>query len=363
LKKVSNGLRAGHVFLDTRRKRLQCLNETARQLHREGLPLTPTDLPRGSLRTLSGQAVTANDLPLVVAWRTQASAEARFRWQRDGGVTWEVTWAATPLLEADEQLLGVVGSVVCQPPQPDIRSMAELAHDLRTPLQSLRLLCSLVERMPKADDELRQALETMRVAADRAVQVGLQLLDCCRGPVAQPRKDSREWFAMQPFLVGLAGEQAALAQGKGLSLTTDFTPVAGMEILSDPVRLGRILSNLLVNAIRYTPLGRVEFRAAWRQEPGHRQLELSVVDTGPGISQEEQESIFQPFERGRAGRDSDSGGSGLGLAVVERLVEELQLTLDVYSEFGRGSAFHLVVPENLVRAVPDSAALETLPNA
>jgi signal transduction histidine kinase len=75
-----------------------------------------------------------------------------------------------------------------------------------------------------------------------------------------------------------------------------------------------------------------------------------VVDTGAGISREEQESIFQPYERGRAAKESDSGGSGFGLAVVDRLVSELGLSLEVYSEYGRGSAFHLSLPAALLRA-------------
>jgi signal transduction histidine kinase len=121
---------------------------------------------------------------------------------------------------------------------------------------------------------------------------------------------------------------------------------------TDRVRLGRLLANLLVNAVRYTPQdGRVELKASWRDGSQGQVLALSVLDTGPGISQEEQESIFQPYERGQAGRDSDSGGSGLGLAVVDRLVEELALELEVYSEYGRGSAFHLLVPTYMLRQV------------
>jgi signal transduction histidine kinase len=78
-------------------------------------------------------------------------------------------------------------------------------------------------------------------------------------------------------------------------------------------------------------------------------LIISVEDTGVGISPEEQESIFQPFERGRAAKEGDSGGSGLGLAIVDRLVEELSLRLEVYSEYGKGSTFHLVIPVNMLR--------------
>jgi signal transduction histidine kinase len=124
-----------------------------------------------------------------------------------------------------------------------------------------------------------------------------------------------------------------------------------MEILADRVRLGRLLANLLVNAVRYTPAGQVVLSAEWREGAEGKALAVGVVDTGPGISTEEQESIFQPFERGRAGKDDDSGGSGLGLAVVDRLVEELGLELEVFSEFGRGSAFHLLIPAGRLRPV------------
>src|SRR5262249_33088656 len=132
---------------------------------------------------------------------------------------------------------------------------------------------------------------------------------------------------------------------------TDFSASQGWEVRTDRQRLMRILSNLLVNAIRYTPLGRVEFTTSWRDEAKGRALAISVVDTGVGISTEEQESIFQPFERGRAAKDSDSGGSGLGLSVVDRLVEELGVVLEVYSEHGRGSAFNLLLPATMLRAV------------
>ena len=99
-----------------------------------------------------------------------------------------------------------------------------------------------------------------------------------------------------------------------------------MEVHTDSTRLGRLLGNLLNNAIRYTSTGRVRLHAGWISEGGKQTLILTVEDTGTGLATEDQESIFQPFHRGRAGKaDSDSGGSGLGLAVVDRLIHELGL--------------------------------------
>ncbi len=355
-KKPISSVRVGHVYLDVRQRRLHLLNQATRELHNDGVPFTASDLSQSPLQTPKGAAVTVADIPLLVAWREEQPVEAEFVLPRENGTVWHVAWTATPLRDTRGDLLGIVGAVICGPPGPDWRKLAELAHDLRTPLQSLRLLCDLLDRLPQNDAELATIVASMRCTAERAVQLALELLDCCSEPAQRGDRESSKWFALEPFLQSLAAEQAAAAQSKGLALITDFQAAQGWEVDTDRSRLGRVLANLLVNAVRYTSMGRVEFTASWRQEGDLRRLALGVVDTGPGISQEEQESIFEPFERGRAGKEGDTGknepdtgGSGLGLAVVDRLVQELGLEIEVYSEHGRGSAFHLLVPESLLR--------------
>jgi signal transduction histidine kinase len=227
----------------------------------------------------------------------------------------------------------------------------------------LGLLVELAESAQEDQAELNELLTRIRASAERAMGIAQELLEWSRGPVPKGgRLAERGWVALEPFLTGLAAEQQVAAQNKSLALVANVAATRGWEAHSDRVRLGRLLSNLLVNAIRYTTTGQVEFTASWRNDrnarngstPG-RKLALSIVDTGAGISLEEQESIFQPFERGRAGKEGDSGGSGLGLAVVDRLVEELGLELEVYSEYGRGSAFHLLLPGVSLRCVQEPA--------
>jgi hypothetical protein len=349
VKDTAPAARVGHVFLDVRERRLHLLNEAARQLHAEGVPLTPEDGSLAQLRTPDGAAVSAKELPLLRAWRQGEPVDVQFVLTRDSGPPWQIGWTASPLRNSRAQLVGILGTVRCGPPEPDPRRMAELAHDLRTPLQSIRLLCAMLERHPQVDAELTKTLEAIRTAGDRAVQIALDLLEHCRGPARKTAKQDPGWFALEPFLGALAREQNVIAQSKGLVLATDLDAIRGWEIRTDRTRLARALANLLVNAIRYTTLGRVMLATSWRDDPEGRVLVLCVTDTGPGISEEEQESIFQPFERGRAGRESDSGGSGLGLAVVDRLADELGLNIEVYSEFGRGSTFHLLVPMSKLR--------------
>jgi signal transduction histidine kinase len=230
--------------------------------------------------------------------------------------------------------------------------MAGLAHDLRTPLNAITLQVAVLHHLAAANPDLAKVLEGIQSSAERALRVGKDLLNWCRGPGYRGREVELSWFPLEPLLTDLAREQNLSAQGKELVLATDFGASRGWEVHTDRSRLGRILSNLLVNAIRYTPRGRVEFTTTWQDEPRGRTLAIGVVDTGVGITPEEQESIFQPFERGKAGKEVDSAGSGLGLAVVDRLVEELGVELEVYSEHGRGSAFHLHMPVKMLRPQP-----------
>jgi len=341
--------RVGHVYLDTHRWVLYCLNPRARDLIREGVPLTGAAPEPQTLRTLDGEVVLADDLPLVRAWRVRLPQEITLAWHRPGLPVQHLTWNAAPCLTADGQVAGVLATVIVGPPALDWEVLAGLAHDLRTPLQTLRLVVPLLEELIPPEGEARQFLDRLKSGTDRALSVGLDLLEWCRGPVQGGRAVQWAWFALEPFLTSLAAEQTLVAQRKGIALRTHLDAVRGVEVHSDPVRLGRLLINLLANAVRYTPAGGVRLAADWRQEPGgERILFLSVMDTGAGISQEDQESIFQPFEQGKAGRESDSG-SGLGLAVVDRLVRELKLAIEVFSHPGQGSTFQLLIPASVLR--------------
>jgi signal transduction histidine kinase len=355
--------RLGQVFLDVRRRHLSFLDPVARQLHEEGVPFSPADLAGRPLLSPAGEAVTAADLPLIVSWREGRPVEAIFFFTPPQGLRQQLVWNTSPVRDSQGEITGVVGTVRCGPPEPDWQAMAGLAHDLRTPLNAITLQLAVLEHLTAANPQLSKVLDGIRSSADRALQVGQDLLSWCRGPGQQGRSVEKDWFALEPLLADLGREQGLAARGKGLLLATDFSASRGWEVATDRTRLARILSNLLVNAVRYTSRGRVEFTTSWREEPEGssrppdgthaRVLAIGIVDTGVGITAEEQDSIFQPFERGRAGKEGDSGGSGMGLAVVDRLVEELGLDLEVYSEYGRGSAFHLLLPAEMLR--PGSA--------
>jgi signal transduction histidine kinase len=345
-----SGVPVGQVYLDVRRRLLYCLDDTARRLEREGVPFTSVDSARPCLTTLAGRPVADVDLPLRKAWRDGQPAEAVFVLSVAGSPVRHLQWTASPLRDASRQLVAVVGTVLVHPPEPDWQMLAGLAHDLRNPLHALRL--SLDDLPAEADlpENLRDPLGRVRRAAERALSVGKDLLEWARGPAQGGRRVEAAWFSLEPFLAGLVEEQAVAARRKGLRLLENLRPAQGWEVQSDRVRLSRLLANILANAVRYTATGRVEFAASWRQDAAGRQLCLGVHDTGAGISPEEQESIFQAFERGTAGRSDSTGGSGLGLTVVDTLVQELHLALEMSSDPGRGTSFQLLIPGTLLRS-------------
>jgi signal transduction histidine kinase len=346
-------IRVGHVYLDAHRRTIYCLNDTARELLHEGVPLDGAIPATSTLRTLDGEPVPANELPITRAWSERRPCEGTFLLAGSDGVARHLTWNASPLGDAQGNVRGILASLVLTPFEPDWQQLAGLSHDLRTPLQALRLLMPLVENA-SLPPETCSILERIRACVERTLSIGLDLLEWTRAPTRGGRKVERIWFALEPILTSLANEHTLRAQEKGIGWRIDVRATQGVEICCDRVRMERLLSNLLSNAIRYTARGEVSLQASWRGEPGgsNSLLVLSVEDTGSGISPEDQESIFQPFERGRSAKDSGSDGSGMGLAVVDRLVEELGLTMEVFSEYGRGSRFEILLPSESVRRLP-----------
>jgi two-component sensor histidine kinase len=356
--------RIGQVFLDIRDQRLHFLNSAARRLRSEGVPVSGEDLETSELQTQDGLRVRASRLPLVIAWREERSIEANFILLRDGKPDATICWSASPVRGPDGNLIGILGSFCSTPPQPNWRGMAESAHDLRTPLNALNLLSHHLSRPDLASADLQACLADVRAAVQRALAVSTDLLDMCRGPASQVHRVESSWFSLEELLTRIVRELRIEAEHKGLDLALDSADATSWQVFSDPTRFGRILSNLIENAIRYTPAGSVRCTTAWRSEAmGSQTLVISIVDTGSGIPAEEKQDVFKPFERGQAGKQSDSDGHGLGLTVVDHLVSELELEFEVESESGRGSAFRLLVPPRLLRlaATADTGTLVTAP--
>jgi PAS domain S-box-containing protein len=231
--------------------------------------------------------------------------------------------------------------------------LAAASHDLRQPVQALMFFTSAlslkIKDTPSASmlDDLQQSLEGLNVLLE-------SLLDVSRldAGVVAPHVEN---IPIAPLLERIANEYAMAARGKGIGLTV--MPSRAF-VRSDPTLLGRIISNLVANAVRYTPKGRI--LVGVRQSGAN--LRLEVWDSGIGIPADRTEEIFQEFTQlGNPERDR-SQGLGLGLAIVRRLARLLDHPLVVRSEPGRGSTFSVEIPQApaQVMALPQPAvALES----
>jgi signal transduction histidine kinase len=129
-----------------------------------------------------------------------------------------------------------------------------------------------------------------------------------------------------------------MAESRGLSFRAQIDPLP--MISGDAPRLMQVFSNLVSNAIKYTPRGEVGMRARVHQD----WAEVCVYDSGVGLSQEEQARLFTKFFRARNPLVAESGGTGLGLVIVRAIVEKHKGTVEVESHPGQGTRFRVRLP-------------------
>lgn len=231
--------------------------------------------------------------------------------------------------------------------QSKTQFLAAISHDLQQPLNAARLLLgALIEEQLSAGG--RDLLHRIEGALETAEEMLGDFLDVAKlesGAVVQQPRD----FAMGPLLNQLAAEYLPQARRRQLRLTV--VPSSAV-VRTDRPLFQRVLRNLLGNALRYTGSGRVLLGCRRRSE----RLRVEVWDTGAGIPAEKLKDIFQPFfQLDHAGQGER--GSGLGLTIVDRICQVLDLGIDIRSQEGRGSVFSVEVPYGAPMAVA-AAALE-----
>src|SRR5215831_9620938 len=211
--------------------------------------------------------------------------------------------------------------------------LAAASHDILQPLNAARLyVTSLIERGGKDD---RRLVDNIDASLEAVEEILGALLDISRLDTGVLRPEFAN-FRIDELLRQIELEFVPLAAAKGLELT--FAPCA-LVVRSDRRLLRRLIQNLVSNAIKYTPKGRVLVGCRRRGSD----LRIDVYDTGVGIPQSRWRDIFVEFHRLDQGAKI-ARGLGLGLSIVERLARVLDCTIGLESEAGRGSHFSVTVP-------------------
>ncbi|MCH8537635.1 MAG: response regulator [Alkalimonas sp.] len=220
------------------------------------------------------------------------------------------------------------------------RFLATMSHELRTPLTAIIGYGEqLRQHSQLTGDELEQ-LTTILRNSHYLLDLVNDILDAAKldeGKVPLEQKP----VAIKKMLQQLCADLQKQADKKQLSLSLQLDDALPEFVVTDPLRLRQILLNLLGNAIKFTEQGGVEVQASLSSS--HR-MQITVTDTGIGMSLQQMEKVFSAFEQADSGTSRQYGGTGLGLHISYQLAELLQGELSVTSVLGRGSQFTLELP-------------------
>lgn len=306
------------------------------------------------------KAIHPNDERAVLdAWTGALEQEREYQTecrlkQADGSYRWHLM-RAVPERDHQGQILAWLGTAIDVDVQKQAQERAEAAtrlksefvanvsHELRTPLNAIIGYSALL-----LEGLYGPIGENQKIPVEGIQRNAAGLLELINNLLYLSKVESGkvpivvEQVELKDLLSSLFGNVVQLADEKGLKVHWKLREDL-KTIQSDSLMIRQILLNLLTNAIKFTERGSITLSVV-NAEAG---ILLSVQDTGVGIKEEDLAIIFEPFRQIDGSMTRRIGGSGLGLSIVKRLLDALQGTIHVQSEFGKGSTFTVFLPENI----------------
>ena len=245
--------------------------------------------------------------------------------------------------------------------------LANMSHEIRTPINAVLGMNEMIIRednkaLGRTESEpmaVEEALENISVYAGDVKKAGHNLLAIVNDILDFSKIEAGKMelivapYQLSSLLNDINNMTLFKAQDKGLQFIVEADPKLPDELEGDEVRIRQIFTNLLNNAVKYTDKGSVTLKVRFKkQEEGKILLTIIVWDTGIGIKDEDKELLFTRFERLEMERNSTVEGTGLGLPITRHLVDLMGGTIEVESEYGKGSMFTVNIPQKVVSDLP-----------
>lgn len=239
--------------------------------------------------------------------------------------------------------------------------LANMSHEIRTPLNGIIGFTNLLLKSPLSQRQ-KEHLSTIRKSSEILLMIINDILDFSKIEAGKLLLEKGR-IEVRDLIDDVVMMMAPTAHSKNLELVHLHYQDVPKEITGDSLRIKQVVTNLVNNAIKFTQAGEVVIRVMLHEQEfdeSQEAIKISVTDTGVGLSRAQQHSIFKAFSQADASTARNYGGTGLGLTICKKLIEQMGGVIGFDSELGKGSTFWFTLPiekSSHVPAEPDSNVL------
>lgn len=233
------------------------------------------------------------------------------------------------------------------------RFLANMSHEIRTPLNGVIGMSDLLSTTPLTNEQ-KELTRTIQSSAQTLLSLIEDVLDISKIEAGKFSIENTD-FDLHTLLNSIIRMMRVQANSKGLDLTAHISPSTSFRLVGDPHHLRQVFINLIGNAIKFTTNGSVELRvSSISEDKNFARIRFEVIDTGIGISLENQASIFYSFTQADASTTRKFGGTGLGTTISKQIVELMDGNIGVHSVIDIGSTFWFEI--NFAKQISDHTA-------